>query len=237
MGMIWWLSGTAGAVLAVAFADLVSEEVRARLDRVPFGLLRLARRRLPAGLRESVHDQEWVPELEHILRRAEALPITRLISGSRYALGLAARASLIGAELLPRDTDEHPDTPREQGQSRDITGRWVSALHSVIWPVREPSRLRVYLLTVVTAALAATGTAAAFTAFHAQQLEVFLALAAFGVIIESNIRFGGAIGPLSKDMFATWGLPVAILLPPLYGLIAPIPYFALLQWRQPPPHT
>ena len=34
-----------------------------------------------------------------------------------------------------------------------------------------------------------------------------------------------------KDVQGVWELPVAILLPPLYALIAPIPRLALMQWR------
>ena len=34
-----------------------------------------------------------------------------------------------------------------------------------------------------------------------------------------------------KDVQGVWELPVAILLPPLYALIAPITRIALMQWR------
>jgi hypothetical protein len=59
MGVIGWLAAMAGGLVLVMLADLVSEELRERLDRLPFSLLRVARRRLPPELRESIHDQEW----------------------------------------------------------------------------------------------------------------------------------------------------------------------------------
>jgi hypothetical protein len=229
MGVIWWLAGTAGALLVLAAGDLVSEEIRARLDRLPYGLLRLARRRLPAELRETVHDQEWAPELEHILRRAGALPVTRLIAGTRFALGLATRAPRIGAELLPERTPDSSTSPEDHGAGN----RWRSALHSIFWPVWEPGWLRVYILALVTAALAATGIAAAFTAIHTVQLEVFLVLIAVGLASEPTIRNNRVAQPLAQNTFGTWGLPVALLLPPLYGLLAPFPYIALFQCTRP----
>lgn len=41
---------------------LVSEELRSRLDRMPYAVLRVAIRRLPVELRQSVGD-EWLAEL------------------------------------------------------------------------------------------------------------------------------------------------------------------------------
>ncbi len=36
---------------------------------------------------------------------------------------------------------------------------------------------------------------------------------------------------LVKDVHAMWELPLALLLPPLYGLLVPIPRMVLVQWR------
>jgi hypothetical protein len=74
MSAVRWLAGLAGALAVLVAGGVASEEVRARLDRLPFAVLRLARSRLPAELRERVHDQEWVPELEHILQHGRAVP-------------------------------------------------------------------------------------------------------------------------------------------------------------------
>jgi len=78
--------------------DLVSEEIRNRLDRLPHGLIRLATRRLPMGVRREL-TEEWSAELHEILRGAEALPITRLFRGTHYALGLLRTAPGIGRAL------------------------------------------------------------------------------------------------------------------------------------------
>src|ERR1039457_3356839 len=43
-------------------------------------------------------------------------------------------------------------------------------------------------------------------------------------------RAGESIG-LTKDVYGVWELPVAILLPPVYALLAPVLRMALTQWR------
>jgi hypothetical protein len=65
-----WLAGSlAIALLATALGDLVSEEIRGRLDQVPFAILRMASKRLPVELRTEFLDRAWLPELNYILRR------------------------------------------------------------------------------------------------------------------------------------------------------------------------
>jgi diguanylate cyclase (GGDEF)-like protein len=62
-------------------------------------------------------------------------------------------------------------------------------------------------------------------------MQVFLILLAFGITtIELTRRVGEPSG-LIKDLHAVWYLPTAILLPPLYCLLAPIPILALSQAR------
>lgn len=86
------------AITGAAAGELVSEEIRGRLDHLPRRLLRLAARRLPPSLREDLLD-EWDAELHEILRGVEALPVTRLIRGARFALGLFRAGPRIGREL------------------------------------------------------------------------------------------------------------------------------------------
>jgi DNA-binding CsgD family transcriptional regulator len=88
-----------GGLFMVAFGDLVSEEVRNRLDGIPFALLRMASRRLPPELRTATYEEEWLPELHFVLRGDQALPITRLIKGTRFAFGLLFTARVIGRDL------------------------------------------------------------------------------------------------------------------------------------------
>lgn len=93
------LSALLGLVCMVAgtiAGDMVSEEIRGQLNRLPVALLRVARRRLPPHLRESLHDQEWEPELLHILTEAETRPVSRLFIGVRFSLGLIRSARSVG---------------------------------------------------------------------------------------------------------------------------------------------
>jgi hypothetical protein len=97
--VIWTLLSFALAVLVAALGELVSDEIRARLDSVPFALLTAAARRLPPNQRSDMHEQAWLPELHHILRGDHAVPITRLIHGIRFAIGLWLAAPRISREL------------------------------------------------------------------------------------------------------------------------------------------
>jgi hypothetical protein len=99
MSVIWVFLSLASAVLVAALGELVSDEIRARLDLIPFALLAAAARRLPASQQAGLHDQAWLPELHHILRGDQATPITRLIRGTRFAIGLWLAAPRICREL------------------------------------------------------------------------------------------------------------------------------------------
>jgi hypothetical protein len=92
------LLSIAGAFVFGAVASTLNEEVRGRVDRLPYALIRLAGRRLPQTVRVELID-EWVAELDAILQRAEALPLTRLLVGIRYALGLLRVAPIVASEL------------------------------------------------------------------------------------------------------------------------------------------
>jgi hypothetical protein len=73
-------------VLAAAVGDVVSEEVRTRLDRLPVALLKVVLRILPSDDRDR-----WLGEgeddLQEVLRGTEAMPITRLWRAGKYAAG------------------------------------------------------------------------------------------------------------------------------------------------------
>jgi hypothetical protein len=87
------------AVLAAAFLELLKDELRGQIERIPYGLLRLARARVPAELREPLYDREWLPELRHILKGSDRLPLTCLLRATRYALGLLGAARAVAREL------------------------------------------------------------------------------------------------------------------------------------------
>src|SRR5579863_8544612 len=116
------------------------------------------------------------------------------------------------------------------GQAIPAHKPWVARLRA--WPLWElPRRLAVYVAGVIIAYLAAIGVAASQTTFRLHDLELFALLLAFGTAsIELTRRSGDPAG-LSRDVYGVWQLPIALFLPPIYGLLAPIFKLAFFQWR------
>ncbi|WP_214105603.1 hypothetical protein [Acrocarpospora catenulata] len=91
-----------GLLILAIFQDLISEEARVRLERLPFAILRLAALQMPAELREEIYRNHWLPDLEFQLsEEAGAGPITRVIAANRWALSMLVRrgGSRIAREL------------------------------------------------------------------------------------------------------------------------------------------
>src|SRR6266516_4090555 len=105
--------------------------------------------------------------------------------------------------------------------------RWSSC-----WPLLAmPTSLIVYVLVVLTCDLALIGWELAATAIHTGDLLLFCALLAAAVIyIEAMRRLGQPSG-VSRDLLSAWWLPIALLLPPLYALLAPFVIGAVLYLR------
>src|SRR6266545_6162842 len=134
MSAIWAvLLGLFGALVGAAFGDLFSEEVRARLGRVPAGIIRLAGRRLPADVQQA-WTGEWLDELEYILRGAEAMPVTRLVRGTSFAISLFAR----GAPAIRRESTGR--APRERPPTRPAAD--ASTLASFVPVLRKTELFR-----------------------------------------------------------------------------------------------
>ncbi len=100
------------------------------------------------------------------------------------------------------------------------------------WPVWTlPRWVVVFLVAVIVVDLAAIGVAASVTTIRAHDLALFgLLLACTAASVELT-RKSGEQGGVTKDVQGVWELPIAILLPPLYALIAPIVRIALVQFR------
>jgi diguanylate cyclase (GGDEF)-like protein len=119
---------------------------------------------------------------------------------------------------------------------RGVHGRGLVPRDWEIW--RLPRWLAAFVaLVIVTYAIciAAAANHAAAAANHAVlrpgNIGLFcLLLLCSATTVEMTRRAGENLG-LSKDVYGVWELPVAILLPPLYALIAPIPRIILSQWR------
>jgi RNA polymerase sigma factor (sigma-70 family) len=96
-----------GAVLLGTLGDLLHDEIRGWLDLVPHAVLRLAASRLNVCQRGAIYEEEWLPELCYVLRGAESRPITRLIRGITFAIGLLIAAPRIAREIS-RDAPSLP---------------------------------------------------------------------------------------------------------------------------------
>jgi diguanylate cyclase (GGDEF)-like protein len=108
---------------------------------------------------------------------------------------------------------------------RRVTG--ISA-----WPLWSLRRwLLAVVLTVVALYLAAIAIAASVTPITGRALALFGLLLGCTVLAVELTRREGEQGGNIRDVQGIWELPVAILLPPLYGLVIPITRIALTQWR------
>ncbi|MFC5746976.1 GGDEF domain-containing protein [Actinomadura rugatobispora] len=97
-------------------------------------------------------------------------------------------------------------------------------------PMR-PSLLAVYVPVVVAVHLALTVAGLMSTVPRPNDLLTFGALLACGAVcIEATRRLGMPAG-VARDILSAWWLPVALLLPPVYALLIPIPLQLLLQFR------
>ena len=106
-GYLWAVLGIVAAVVITAFRGMVSDELRDRLGHLPHAILGLAACRLSPAQRTTIYQDEWVPELTYILKGAEARPITRLFTGTRYALGILVSAPRI-VRHLQRELETAP---------------------------------------------------------------------------------------------------------------------------------
>ncbi|HEX3493435.1 MAG TPA: GGDEF domain-containing protein [Streptosporangiaceae bacterium] len=100
------------------------------------------------------------------------------------------------------------------------------------WPLWElPPWLVGFVLAVIFSAGAAIVAAAALTVVRGPDLELFAVLLGCDVVTVELTRRSGEPAGLIKETHAVWELPIALLLPPVYGLAAPIVRLALTQWR------
>jgi diguanylate cyclase (GGDEF)-like protein len=95
-----------------------------------------------------------------------------------------------------------------------------------------PPWARAYIAAVTVAAAAFTAFAASHTSWRAADLVKFLVLLGCGLAsVAATPRIAYSQGAMVRDFLTVWVLPIAILLPPFYALVTPIPLLALTQWR------
>jgi diguanylate cyclase (GGDEF)-like protein len=92
--------------------------------------------------------------------------------------------------------------------------------------------LRVYVALVPLAAFGLTCYAASQTTWHVTELVKFLLLVGCGMVsVAATPRTAYLQGGMTRDFLTVWVLPVAILLPPVYAMLTPIPLQILTQLR------
>ena len=113
--------------------------------------------------------------------------------------------------------------------TRSIRGRIMGPRS---WPIWElPRWLVAFVSLVVLANIVVLAAGASTLTLHLRDVALFGGLLACSAItVEMTRRVGENTG-FVKDVYATWELPVAILLPLPYAPVLPIIRFALTQWR------
>lgn len=101
------------------------------------------------------------------------------------------------------------------------------------WPVwRLPPGARAYVCALPALALVLAACLSWRTVPVGPELALGCVLLACGAgSVEASRRLGEPAGTMVKDLLSVWWLPLAVLLPPLYVLLAPWPLMALTQWR------
>jgi diguanylate cyclase (GGDEF)-like protein len=96
---------------------------------------------------------------------------------------------------------------------------------------RLPLLLRWYVASVPVAAVAAMYLEAGRTQWRMTDLVKFLLLLCCGMIsVASTPRIMYSSGGVTRDFSSVWVLPTAILLPPIYAALMPIPMAAIMRW-------
>jgi len=95
-----------------------------------------------------------------------------------------------------------------------------------------PMVLRCYVGVIPLAALGMTFFAISQTVWTVPDLLEFLLLLGCGMVsVAATPRVAYIKTGMARDFLTVWVLPVAIVLPPVYAMLTPIPLQVLTQWR------
>lgn len=95
-----------------------------------------------------------------------------------------------------------------------------------------PGVLRTYVALVPLAAFALMVYAGSQTTFRTSDLAKLACLLAGGLIsVAATPRIAYQKSGMTRDFITVWVLPVAVLLPPIYATLVPVPIFILTQVR------
>ena len=100
------------------------------------------------------------------------------------------------------------------------------------WPVWQlPRWLAAYVTAVIVAYAAATAGALTSTPVRPGDLRLCAVFVGCGAASVELTRRAGEREGLTRDVYVIWDLPAALLLPPLYALVIPLPRVVLTEWR------
>jgi diguanylate cyclase (GGDEF)-like protein len=117
-------------------------------------------------------------------------------------------------------------------EASSVTRRVLTSLDVRQWAWWQLDRpLKSYVGVLTLAFVGLTCFAASQTAWHASDLRKFALLLGCGLVsVAATPRTAYIKGGLTRDFLTVWVLPIAVLLPPLYAMVAPIPLYLLTQW-------
>ena len=118
-------------------------------------------------------------------------------------------------------------------EASSITRRALKRVDVREWAWWElPVVLRIYVGFVPLVALGTLAFTVSQTTWHLDDALKFILLLTCGLVsVAATPRIAYLQSGTVKDFITTWVLPVAVLLPPVYALIMPIPLIFLTQWR------
>jgi diguanylate cyclase (GGDEF)-like protein len=118
-------------------------------------------------------------------------------------------------------------------EASSVTRRWFRYADVRDWAWWQlPPLLRSYVGAVPLTAFVMIVYAASQTTWTVPDLLTFLLLLACGMVsVAATPRIAYLQPGMVRDFLTAWVLPVAIVLPPVYAMLAPIPLQVLTQWR------
>src|SRR5580692_408366 len=100
------------------------------------------------------------------------------------------------------------------------------------WPLWQlPRWLAAYVTAVIAAYVAVAAAALSSTPVRPGDLRLCAVFVGCGAASVELTRRTGEREGLARDVYAIWDLSAAVLLPPLYALVIPLPRAVLTEWR------
>jgi diguanylate cyclase (GGDEF)-like protein len=118
-------------------------------------------------------------------------------------------------------------------QTSSITGGALAHANVRRWAWWQlPGLLRIYVGLVPLVAVGLAALAASQTSWSVADLVKFLVLLGCGLVsVAATPRITYLQPGMARDFLTAWVLPIAVLLPPVYAMIAPAPLLVLTQLR------